>query len=403
LYTIAAYRQAITLRPDYADAYSNLGVALIDKGQLDEAIVACRQAITLRPDYANAYRNLGAALADKGQLDEAIAACRQAIKLRPNFARAHHNLALTLLMRGDFQPGWQENEWRWKCRDFPSPARNFSQPQWDGSAFEPRTLLLFPEQGIGDAFQFIRYLPLVVRRGGKIIIECQAEFQRLPRTMSEGCQIVAKGEPLPAFDLYCPLLSLPLVFGTTLENIPNIVPYLHADAQDAKRWQQRLDDYSPGLKVGKVGLVWAGNPAHKNDRNRSMKLTSLAPLGQVPGVRFFSLQKGAAAAQAKTPPTGMELIDWTPELRDFADTAALIANLDLIISVDTAVVHLAGAMSKPVWTLLPFNPDWRWMLEREDSPWYPTMRLFRQSVRGDWDSVIKRVAEALNVWIKNRV
>jgi len=186
---------------------------------------------------------------------------------------------------------------------------------------------------------------------------------------------------------------LPRIFGTTSTNIPRTVPYLQADAKDAKTWQHRLASHSP---IVKVGLAWAGNPAHKNDRNRSIKLALLAPLGQVPGVRFFSLQKGDAAAQAEARPPGMELVDWTVELKDFADTAALIANLDLVIAVDTAVAHLAGALGKPVWTLLPFVPDWRWLLEREDSPWYPTMRLFRQSSWGDWDSVIMRVAEALS-------
>jgi hypothetical protein len=240
---------------------------------------------------------------------------------------------------------------------------------------------------------------MVEQRGGKIIVECPAGLQRLFRTMTGNCQIVAEGQPLPAFDLQCPLLTLPRVFGTNLANIPNTVPYLQADVDQAGRWRQRLANHGP---IVNVGLAWAGSPIHQNDRNRSMKLKTFAPLGQVPGVRFFSVQKVDAAAQAKTPPPGMELVDWTEELNDFADTAALIANLDLVIAVDTAVVHLAGAMGKPVWTLLPFVTDWRWLLEREDSPWYPTMRLFRQNSWGNWDSVITRVAEALSLWIKNR-
>jgi len=390
---IGLIRQAIMLRPNFTEAYNNLGKALKDSGQLSEAIAACRQAIALRPDFAEVHNNLGNALRDKGQLDEAIAACRQAITLNNNLPEPHFDLAFTLLMRGDFQKGWPEYEWRFKGRNLLSSARNFPQPRWDGSPLEDRTLLLYTEQGYGDALQFIRYLPLVARRGGKIIIECQDEFARLFRSIPGTYQIVTRGAPLPAFDLYCPLLSLPLVFGTTLENIPTNVPYLYADAQDVQKWRQRLDNDLPIMKSGKVGLVWAGKPLP--DPNRSIKLSSLAPLGQVPGVRLVSLQKGAEAAQAKTPPMGWELIDWTQELKDFADTAALIASLDLVITVDTAAAHLAGAMGKPVWTLLPFNSDWRWLLEREDSPWYPTMRLFRQSARGDWDSVIKRVADAL--------
>jgi TPR repeat/Glycosyltransferase family 9 (heptosyltransferase) len=394
---IGLIRQSIALDPNYAEAHNNLGSALTEKSQFDEAIGAYRQAIALKPNYAEAYSNLGLALQAMGQLDEAIGAYRQAIALNNNFPDAHYNLALMLLLQGDFQRGWQEYEWRWKCKDFPSFRRNFTQPLWDGGPLETRTLLLHAEQGLGDAIQFIRYLPLVAQRGGRIIIECQAELQRLLRTMPVKCQIVTCGEPLPVFDLHSPLLSLPSVFGTTLDNVPKTVPYLHAAAQDAKIWQQRLDGHLP---IVKVGLVWAGNL--KPNRIRSIKLSSLAPLGQVPGVRFFSLQKGEASAQARTPLAGMEFVDWTAELKDFADTAALIANLDLVITVDTAVAHLAGAMGKPVWTLLPFVPDWRWLLEREDSPWYPSMRLFRQSVRGDWESVIKRVADALPLWIKNR-
>jgi len=396
---IAVHRRVIARNPNYAEAHYNLGNALRDKGQLDEAIAAYRQAIALRPNYAEAHYNLGNALKDKGQLDEAMTAFRQAISVRPNFAEAHVNLSLSLLTSGYFQQGWEEHEWRWKCREFPSPRRHFAQGQWDGSPLEDRTLLLHAEQGVGDAIQFIRYLPLVAQRGGKIIIECHTALQRLFRTVAANCQVVVPSQSLPAFDLHCPLLSLPRVFGTNLANIPNTVPYLHADPEDARRWQDRLAGH---CSIVKVGLGWAGNPAHKNDRNRSMKLARLARLGQAPGVSFFSLQKGAAAAEAKTPPASMELVDWTQELKDFADTAALIANLDLVIAVDTAVAHLAGAMGKPVWTLLPYAADWRWMLERQDSPWYPTMRLFRQPYGGDWDSVITRVVEALSLGIHVR-
>ncbi|MGD0390624.1 MAG: tetratricopeptide repeat protein [Tepidisphaeraceae bacterium] len=391
---IAACRRAIALNPNIPVVHINLGNVLRDKGQLDEAIAAFRRAVALNPNLPEAHSHLGTALINKGQLDEAIAAWRHAIALNPNFAEAHFNLSVALLERGDFQEGWEEHEWRWKCKDSLSPPRDFAPPQWDGCPLEGRTLLLHAEQGLGDALHFIRYLPLAAQRGGKIIIECQAELQRLFQSVAGGCQVVARGQPLPAFDLHCPLLSLPHVFRTNFANIPNIVPYLHADAEDAGRWQHRLAEHRPLVRVG---LAWAGNPDNKNDRNRSIKLASLAPLGQAPGVRFFSLQKGEAAAQAKNPPPGMELVDWTAELKDFADTAALIANLDLVIAVDTAVAHLAGAMNKPVWTLLPFVPDWRWQLERQDSPWYPSMRLFRQPCAGNWDSVITRVVDALSL------
>jgi tetratricopeptide (TPR) repeat protein len=398
---IAAYRQAIVLQPIHAEAHSNLGSALKRKGQLDEAIAVYRRAIALNPNFPEAHNNLGNALRDKGQLDEAITAFRQAIALRPDYADAHCSLAVALLARKDFQEGWEEYEWRWKgnARILRPPPQKFIQPQWDGRPLESRTILLYTEQGFGDAIQFIRYVPLVAERGGKIIIACQAQLQRLFKINSRGWQIVSDGEILPRLDLHCPLLSLPRVFHTTLPGIPQTVSYLQADAEAAIRWQLRLTSQSP---IVNVGLAWAGSPTNTNDRNRSMKLASLAPLAQVPGVRFISLQKGKAAVEAKTPPVGMQLIDWTEDLKDFADTAALIANLDLVIAVDTAVVHLAGAMGKPVWTLLPFVPDWRWLLERDDSPWYPSMRLFRQPSLGDWDSVIARVVAALSHWIENR-
>ena len=389
---IAACRRAIALNPKLPQAHRNLGNALRDKGQLDEAVAACRRAIGLGPNCAEAYNDLGAALACKGQFDQAIAAFRQAIALKPSYAEARANIALSLLTQGDFQQGWEEYEWRDKRMDALRGRRRFDQPQWDGRTLEGRIILLHTEQGLGDAIQFIRYVPLVQQRGGRVIVECQGELQRLFQTMAGERQIVVRGQPLPAFDLHCPLLSLPRVFGTNLANIPNVVPYLRADAGCSTRWQDRLASQTGLLKIG---LAWVGSPTYKNDRNRSTKLERLAPLGQVAGARFFSLQKGAAAAEATTPPPGLELIDWTEELRDFADSAALIANLDLVVAVDTAVAHLAGAMGKAVWTLLPLAPDWRWMLQRQDSPWYPTMRLFRQDSFGDWDGVIAKVTEAL--------
>ena len=302
-------------------------------------------------------------------------------------------------MQGDFPEGWMEYEWRWKCKDFPSQRQSFGQPQWGGDSLQGRTLLLHAEQGLGDAVQFIRYLPLAAQRGGRIILGCRPELQRLLQTAAPDLQVLAGGQFLPPFDVHCPLLGLPRLFATDLTNIPRNVPYLHADSADAAIWRDRLADPSSSLKVG---LVWAGSPANKNDRNRSLKLASLAPLANVPGVRFLSLQKGAAATEAKTPPEAMELIDVADELKDFADTAALIAVLDLVIAVDTAVVHLAGAMGKPVWVLLPFVPDWRWMLERTDSPWYPTMRLFRQTQLAEWEPVIAEVRARLHEFVQSR-
>jgi tetratricopeptide (TPR) repeat protein len=353
----------------------------------------------LNPTVAEVHNNLGIALAGRGKIDEAITAHRRSIALKPQLAKAHHNLGIALLTRGDFQEGWAEYEWRWKCEGVPRLLRNFSQPQWDGGPLEGRIILLHAEQGFGDAIKFIRYVPLVAQRGGRVIIVCFAELERLFQAMPGAWQIVGPGHALPAFDLHAPLLSLPRILETTLSNIPRAVPYLQADADQATKWKHRLSVYPPCVNVG---LVWAGRPTQRNDRNRSVQLARFAPLGQVAGIRFFSLQKGTAAAEAKAPPEGIELVDWTEDLKDFADTAALIANLDIVISVDTAVAHLAGAMGKPIWALLSSVPGWHWMLEREDSPWYPSMRLFRQPSLGDWDSVFKRLAEALFLWLNTR-
>ncbi|MGD0390854.1 MAG: tetratricopeptide repeat protein, partial [Tepidisphaeraceae bacterium] len=396
---VAACRRAIALRNNYAEAYYNLGIALKAQAKFDEAIAAYRQAIALRPNYADACNNLGIALRDKGELNESISAYRQAITFKPNLPEAHHNLSLALLARGDFQPGWEEYEWRWKCNDFSSPPRNFTQPQWDGRPLEDRTILLHAEQGYGDAIHFIRYVPLVIRRGGKIVVECQAELQRLFQTVATGCQIVVRGQPLPAFDFHCPLLSLPRVFGTNLGNIPNDVPYLSADPELVETWSRMLGSANGQLRVG---LAWAGHPRFKDDRTRSLNLQQLAPFAAVQGVKIYSLQKGPAGEQARNPPAGLQLIDLGPDLNDFADTAAVMSLMDLIVTTDTSVPHLAGALARPVWVMLQYVPDFRWLLERQDSPWYPSMRLFRQPRAKDWDSVITRVADELSSWIKNR-
>jgi hypothetical protein len=396
---IAAYRRAVALNPDMPEAWLNLGNALKEGGQLDEAVAAYRRAVAVKPGYALGHSNLGYLLREKGRLDEAVAACRQAIEIDPEHSGAHSNLALALLVQGHFAEGWEAYEWRWKAEGFGTAARDFGRPRWDGGALEGRTVLLHAEQGLGDALQFIRYLPLVQERGGKAIIECQPALQRLFGTMAGDVPVIAKGAALPAFDVHCPLLSLPRIFATDLANMPGDVPYLRADAAEASAWSDRLAAHPPGFRVG---LVWAGNPNHTNDRNRSLKPASLLPLGAVKGVRFFSLQKGTGAEGRDGLPAGLELSDVAGELGDFADTAALIANLDLVITADTATAHLAGAMGRPVWTLLPFAPDWRWLLGREDSPWYPTMRLFRQAAIGDWPPVIARVCDQLRRLARSR-
>ena len=389
---VEAIRRATQINPAHPGAWVNLEAALQAKGLLDEAIAASRKAIELQPNFAPAHYNLGTALQKKGLFDEALAAYDKAIELQPEFAEAHMNKAWVLLIKGDCERGWPEYEWRAKCRDFLAAQRNFSQPMWKGSDPAGKTILIHAEQGLGDTIQFVRYAPLLARRGARVIVECQPELKPLLQDL-EGVEcVISTGEPLPAFDMHVPMLSLPLAFGTTLQTVPAVSPYLKPDPERVKAWRAKLRGRRPQLRVG---LAWAGNPMNPADRDRSLPLSALAPLAEVKGVTFHSLQKGERAAQAKTPPPGMKLTDLTDDIKDFADTAALMAHLDLIITVETAVAHLAGALAKPVWTLLPFMPAWRWLLERNDSPWYPTMRLFRQPSPGDWDSVVQRVAEEL--------
>jgi len=396
---VVAFQRALQLNPRYVEAQINLGNALRDQGLVDQAISAYQQALRLGPGVAEGHYNLAVALHDKGQLEEAIAACRRALRIKPGYAQAHYTLSSLLLLKGDFERGWSEYEWRWKWKDFPSARREFSEPRWNGEDLSGRTILLYAEQGLGDTIQFVRYAPMVAARGGKIVLECQAQLLRLLQGLPGVERVLSKGELPPRCDLQCPLLSLPGIFGTRVETIPAAIPYLTANADLSRRWAARVAANGAELKVG---VVWAGGPRHTNDRNRSMPSSHLAPLAKVSGIKLFSLQKGEVASETSRAAEQMKLIDHTADLHDFADTAALVTNLDLVIAVDTAVAHLAGALGKPVWVLLPYTPDWRWMLEREDSPWYPTMRLFRQKSWGDWGEVIDGVVEALHALSSER-
>ncbi len=335
---------------------------------------------------------LGLALRNCGKYDESLAAFRQSVALRPDFADAHRNLGTTLLLLGDFSNGWPEYEWRRKMPEVAQP-RNIAQPQWNGQTLEGKTILLHLEQGFGDTFQFIRYAPLVAKRGPKVIVECVPELAAVLRGARGIERIISRGDSWPPYDVQSSVMSLPLAFGTTLETIPAQVPYLAAPPDRVAAWRERLGN-PDGRR--RVGLVWAGRPDQRDDRRRSMRFDQLAPLAEVKSARFFSLQKGPAAGQAAAAPPGMDFVDWTRDLHDFADTAALIANLDLVISVDTSVAHLAGAMGKPVWVLLSSVPAWHWMLNRTDCPWYPTMRLFRQATPGDWTGVVENLTRAMS-------
>jgi tetratricopeptide (TPR) repeat protein len=392
----ASYRESVRLAPGFADAHNNLGNVLNQLGRSTAAEASLRDALRLRPDYAEAWNNLGIALRALGRPAEAASAYREALRLRPDLVEAHWNLGSALLLSGQFAEGWEEHEWRWQVRSLAKAARDFAAPQWNGEPIGDRVILLHAEQGNGDVLQFCRYVTLFPP-GTKIVLEVYPQLKRLLSGLGGVAQIVVSGEPLPPFDLHCPLMSLPRAFGTRLETIPAPIPYLAADPARALWWRRRMGR----LKDLKVGLAWAGAPRTDQpelaavDGRRSIALEMMAPFAAVPGVSFVSLQKGAAAAQSAQPPRGMVLHDFTAELDDFADTAALIAGLDLVISVDTAVVHLAGAMGKPVWLLNRFDSCWRWLLDRDDSPWYPQLRQFRQRAPADWASAIGEAAAAL--------
>jgi tetratricopeptide (TPR) repeat protein len=392
---VTCYRRAIDFRPDFPIAHNNLGFVLREQARLDEAVICHRRAIELRPDYPEAYSNLGIALQNQGQLDEAMACHRRAVDLRPNFPEAHLNLAGMLLARGDMLAGWEEYEWRWKTSQMVKGHRSFAQPQWHGGATEGQTLLIHAEQGFGDTLQFCRYAPLAAGRRLRVIMEVQKPLVRLLRCLPGIDLVMGRGEALPPFDLHCPMLSMPLALGTTLATIPSAPSYLHADEARVEVWRKRLATIAS--QGSRVGLVWAGTAMAAADRRRSVAPGRLAPLFELSELQFFSLQKDGPPAPADFP-----LSDFMDEMDDFADTAALIANLDLVISVDTAIAHLAAALGRPVWMLDRFDPDWRWLVGRRDSPWYPTLRLYRQPRPGDWESVLAEVARDLHSFAEAR-
>lgn len=418
----AAYRAAVQLRPDYADAHTNLGHALRElrdlagaaasyetalqldpksadawfglgnvrqmQERLAEAAECFHRATELQPNHADARLNLGLALQEQNLLPAALKQLHRAVELRPDSPESHFTLALAALTAGDFAIGWREYEWRWRCKSFSTAPRDFGRPLWDGSNPAGKTFLLHAEQGWGDTLQFIRYAALLAERGGSVIAEVPPQLARVIATVPGISQVIARGAPLAATDFHAPLLSLPGLFHTTPETIPARIPYLFPPPTGPM-----LLPRAPGQR--RIGLVWAGGTAHQKDHLRSLPFVALPPLLQIPNCRFFSLQVGPRARDLATLPTANSITDLSSHLADFSDTASVIAQLDLVISVDTAVAHLAGALGKPVWILLPFAADWRWQMERTDSPWYPSARLFRQSRRGEWASVITAIAEQL--------
>jgi tetratricopeptide (TPR) repeat protein len=392
---VIVLRQATRLAPKSKEAWNNLGLAYSGRGAFGPARSCYEEALRVDPAYAEAHANLGSAYKEEGKLAEALACYQLAIWLRPELPSAHYNRALALLQAGDYERGWPAYEWRWKRPTM--PPRPFTQPRWDGSALEGKTILLWCEQGFGDAIQFVRYAALVKERGGTVLLECPTNLLSLLRTVPGADRIVGEGLPLPEFDAQAPLLSLPALFGTTLANVPGTVAYVQADPALVETWRQKLGLAEDGLHIG---IVWQGNPRHGWDRWRSFPLTALAPLAEVPGVRLVSLQKGAGVEQLKSLRGQFSVVDLGDDLDregGFADTAAVMANLDLVVTADTAAAHLAGALGVPVWVALAAVADWRWLLGREDTPWYPTMRLFRQKRLKVWADVFNRMATQL--WV----
>jgi Flp pilus assembly protein TadD len=393
------FHGALRLAPDHANATLNLGVIRQSLGHLREAETLYRRARALGASAGRVGNNLALALAEMDRMAEAEATCRDALTANPGYPEAAVNLAMILLMRGKMKEAWPHYEARWNVAPMCDLARLPAEARWTGSEpIEGKTILLLAEQGFGDALQFCRYVPMVAKRGARVILAVPSPLARLMRTLDGADRVVSSDEVLPAFDFHCPLLSLPLAFDTTEETIPWRVPYLEADAEAIERWTALLSAESEPRRT-RIGLVWAG--AHRTgqpgaaaiDKRRSMRLADMAPLGAVADRTFVSLQLGPAARQGLTSP--FPLIDLTDRLTDFAETAALIEALDLVITVDTAVAHLTGALGKPVWLLNRFDACWRWPRDRDDSAWYPTMRLFRQTRPGDWTDVIRRVVDAL--------
>ena len=416
---LSIYERVLAIRPDEAAVLLNRAQVLGLLGRVGDALVACDKVVALVPDNITALITRGDALAALHRPVEALQAFDRALELDPNnlsalnnrtnalqglnryhealenlervqsmvphYADAHLNEALVRFCLGDFRKAWVKYEWRWKCKDWPEKMRPFLNPLWLGQ--EPlagRSIFLHAEQGLGDTLHFIRYVTLVVEQGARVVFEVQPLLKVLASEIKGVASVITRGESIPACDFHCPLLSLPLAFGSELDTVPRQVPYLRAPSGHMSRWKGRF----PKSDVIRVGLAWSGNPRNPLDAIRSMSISQLAPLFEIHGIEFVSLQKDIRSHDAEALRCQPQIVNLGPDLRDFGDTAAAIMQLDLVIAVDTAVAHLAGALGRPVWIPLPFSPGWRWLLDRNDSPWYPSARLFRQSKPGDWESVV---------------
>jgi tetratricopeptide (TPR) repeat protein len=387
---LAQFDAALALSPQHPVAHFNRGVVLIKLGRYAEAVAANERAIAVAPDYVTAWLNRGMALAQLRRFEEAIASYGEVLARSKDNADAHFNRALALLTISDYRRGFEDYEWRWRRTGAPA-QKNRGRRLWLGEfPLHGKTILLHAEQGLGDTIQFARYAPLVAAQGAKVVLEVQPELKSLLSRLDGVAAVVARGEAPPPFDMHCPLGSLPLARKTELPVVPAQIPYLSADQAHLQKWSARIEQ----LPRPRIALAWAGNPAHDNDRNRSIALATLTPLSAAPA-SFISIQRDVRNADAAQLAATTRLTHLGSELADFNDTAAVLALCDLLITVDTAPAHLAGAMGRPVWVLVPFAPDWRWMRDGEITPWYPTARVFRQSSLADWNAVIARAATAL--------
>jgi len=386
---IAEYRSATILDRENLEAWNNLGVSLDDSDQSEDALECFDWLMQARNDIPQWQTNRGTVQMNAGQTEAAIASFRRAIELSPGFPLAHAKLSAALLRAGRYAEGWTEAEFRFAVGNIKNPTAGNSSPKWDGSPLAGRTLLIHSEQGFGDVFQFVRYVPLIEKDGGRIIFQYRFGAETLLRSMKCVDVWLAADQPLPAHDAHAAIMSLPYLLLGKTQAVPNEVPYLAPDSESVTAWAQRLGPRAGSRK--RVGVAWSGNPAHTNDRRRSCPPNQLTQLADLDGIDFYRLQVPRELA----PPPGLKLIDHTEHLTDFNQTAAFIANLDLVITVDTAIAHVTGAIGKPMWVLLPFAAEWRWLEKREDSPWYPTARLFRQASPGDWAGVLKKVNSEL--------
>lgn len=399
---IDCFKAALKIRPNYTQAYYNCGSAFLEKYKLNEAIQYLQQAIALDPNYVNAYLNLGNSFRSNGQFNEALDCYKQALALREDYAEVHVNEGFTRLMMGDFVTGWAKNEWRKQI--FGMTPYGLTGNTWGGENLQGKDILLYCEQGLGDSIQFIRYAKTVKDSGAhRVFLLCPKDLARLFIASDGIDQIYTDLSQVPPYDYHAALLSLPHIFRTDINTIPSSASYLSIQEEPHSLWKDRLKSYS-GLKVG---IVWAGNPridlhnAHLIDQRRSIHLQKFRSLSVIPNIHLFSLQKGAPALQIKAASPSLKIIDMMDLVEDFADTAAFISNLDLVIGVDTSVIHLAAALGKPCWVLSRYDGCWRWLLNREDSPWYPSLRIFRQSEINDWSPTIAKVHDALNSYLKD--